>query len=177
MLGRAGRPQFDSTAVAVIITKQEKVSKYEKLVSGQELLESCLHLNLVDHLNAEIGLGTIYDMESAKKWLAGTFLYVRLVQNPGYYKIDGDSTNQDLGERIESICQRDLSLLKDTGLVLEDSNSTFKATEFGNTMARYYVTFQTMRVILGLGSQPKISDIVGDINDSPVHADKRSSQR
>lgn len=56
MLGRAGRyvilltplhdvltssrPQFGNTATAVIITKQDKVEKYEKLVSGTELLES-----------------------------------------------------------------------------------------------------------------------------------------
>ncbi len=50
MLGRAGRPQFDTTAVAVIMTKIEKVRRYEKMVSGQELLESTLHLNLIDHL-------------------------------------------------------------------------------------------------------------------------------
>lgn len=40
MLGRAGRPQFDNTAVAVIMTRLEKVKKYEKMVSGQEILES-----------------------------------------------------------------------------------------------------------------------------------------
>lgn len=40
MLGRAGRPQFDNSAIAVIMTKQEKVNKYEKMVSGQEHLES-----------------------------------------------------------------------------------------------------------------------------------------
>jgi ATP-dependent DNA helicase HFM1/MER3 len=40
MLGRAGRPQFDSTAVAVIMTKQEKVRYYDQMVSGNEILES-----------------------------------------------------------------------------------------------------------------------------------------
>lgn len=56
MLGRAGRyefldtslrdvltsrrPQFGNTAAAVIVTKQDKVERYEKLVSGTELLES-----------------------------------------------------------------------------------------------------------------------------------------
>jgi ATP-dependent DNA helicase HFM1/MER3 len=40
MLGRAGRPQFDNSAVAVIMTRQEKVNRYEKMVSGQEILES-----------------------------------------------------------------------------------------------------------------------------------------
>ena len=40
MLGRAGRPQFDSRAVAVIMTRQEKVRHYEQMVTGQETLES-----------------------------------------------------------------------------------------------------------------------------------------
>lgn len=40
MLGRAGRPQFDTSASAVIMTRQEQVRKYEKMVQGQELLES-----------------------------------------------------------------------------------------------------------------------------------------
>lgn len=62
---KGSRPQFDNTAVAVIITKSEKVYKYEKMTSGEELLESwsvimggqvcftdrySLHLNLIDHL-------------------------------------------------------------------------------------------------------------------------------
>jgi ATP-dependent DNA helicase HFM1/MER3 len=40
MLGRAGRPQYDNSAVAVIMTKQEKINRYEKMVYGQEILES-----------------------------------------------------------------------------------------------------------------------------------------
>ena len=40
MLGRAGRPQFDVSAIAVIMTRSEKVEHYEKMVSGQETLES-----------------------------------------------------------------------------------------------------------------------------------------
>lgn len=34
------RPQFEDSAIAVIITKQDKIKKYEMMVSGQELLES-----------------------------------------------------------------------------------------------------------------------------------------
>jgi len=40
MLGRAGRPQFDRSGVAVIMTRLERVNNYEKMVSGQEVLES-----------------------------------------------------------------------------------------------------------------------------------------
>ena len=162
MLGRAGRPQFDSTAVAVIITKQEKVKKYEKLVSGEELLESSLHLNLIDHLNAEIALGTIYDLYTAKKWLAGTFLYVRLGLNPEHYKLDGDAEVPNLDDRIERICRRDLELLEKTQLMA--SGDRLRATEFGEAMARYYVKFKTMQVFMRLQPRSKMSEIVSSIS-------------
>ena len=163
MLGRAGRPQFDSTAIAVIITKQEKVKKYEKLVSGEELLESCLHLNLIDHLNAEIGLGTIYNLYTAKRWLAGTFLSVRLRLNPEHYKLDNNAVTQNLDLRIEHICRRDLELLEHTRLVT--SGDRLKATEFGDAMARYYVKFESMQVFMRLQPRSKMSDIVSWISN------------
>lgn len=40
MLGRAGRPQFDTSAVAVIMTRQEQANRWKQLVSGEEILES-----------------------------------------------------------------------------------------------------------------------------------------
>ena len=162
MLGRAGRPQFDDTAVAVIITKQDKAKKYEKLVSGEDLLESSLHLNLIDHLNAEVGLGTIRDLETAKRWLAGTFLFIRLGKNPNHYKIQGDAANLSLDARVEHICKRDIALLHEADLVSSDVNTQLQTTEFGSAMARYYVRFESMRIFLGLGRRPKMSDIVSN---------------
>lgn len=50
MLGRAGRPGFDRSALGVIMTRPEKVRHYESMVSGQEILESKLHLNLIEHM-------------------------------------------------------------------------------------------------------------------------------
>lgn len=50
MLGRAGRPQFDTSAIAVIMTRNDKVQHYENMMSGQEVLESRLHINLIEHL-------------------------------------------------------------------------------------------------------------------------------
>lgn len=40
MIGRAGRPQFEDTAVAVIMTRRENRMRYEEMVSGKEILES-----------------------------------------------------------------------------------------------------------------------------------------
>lgn len=40
MIGRAGRPQFDTSALAIIMTKMQQVKHYEQLLNGQERLES-----------------------------------------------------------------------------------------------------------------------------------------
>ncbi|KAI4170407.1 MAG: hypothetical protein LQ343_005029 [Gyalolechia ehrenbergii] len=161
MLGRAGRPQFEDSAVAVIITKQEKLQKYERMVSGQELLESSLHLNLIEHLekNAEIGLSTIYNLHTAKRWLSGTFLYVRLGHNPPHYKLDGDAVSPNLDDRIERICRRDIDFLLDAQLVTNIGDK-IECTEFGDAMARYYVKFETMKCLLSLEPRSKMSDIL-----------------
>ncbi|CAN9083858.1 unnamed protein product [Alternaria alternata] len=158
MLGRAGRPQYDDSAVAVIMTRQAKVRRYEKLVTGQDLIESKLHLNLVDHMNAEIGLGTISDLLSARKWLRGTFLYVRLQQNPNFYKLDGSRSGQSIEEQVDDICFRDITLLRETNLI--SGEEYFRSTEFGQAMARYYVNFDSMKTFMGLGSKSTPSEIL-----------------
>jgi ATP-dependent DNA helicase HFM1/MER3 len=158
MLGRAGRPQFDDSAVAVIMTRQTKARRYETLVTGQDVLESKLHLNLIDHLNAEISLGTIRNLPSAREWLTGTFLYVRLKQNPAYYKIEGSQSGQSLEEQVDDICFRDIALLREYDLATEEEN--FRCTEYGHAMTRYYVAFETMKTFMGIPPKASLSEIV-----------------
>lgn len=158
MLGRAGRPQFDNSAAAVIMTRSVKARKYEMMVTGREPLESKLHSNLIDHMNAEIGLGTIRDMVSARKWLKGTFLYVRLQQNPIHYKLEGARTGQAVEELVDDICSRDIDLLRDHNLVTGDDY--YQCTNFGQAMARYYVHFDSMKVFMGIQSKATVSEIV-----------------
>ncbi|GFN18503.1 putative DEAD/DEAH box DNA helicase (Mer3) [Aspergillus tubingensis] len=161
MLGRAGRPQFDGSATAVIMTRQAREAHYERLVSGSESLESCLHLNLTDHLNAEIGLGNITDIESAIRWLAGTFFFIRLKRNPTYYRLKEDADKEDEEDMLRQICQRDIKLLQDCGLVSADS---LKSTKFGDAMARYYVRFETMKTLLTLKPHSTVPQILSVIS-------------
>jgi ATP-dependent DNA helicase HFM1/MER3 len=160
MLGRAGRPQFDHNATAVIMTRAEKADHYDSMISGQDILESTLHLNLIEHLNSEIGLGTVHDVYSAKRWLAGTFLSVRLRKNPKYYKFSCDTGSQDADERLEAVCERDIELLKSTKLITDDQR--FICTEYGHAMTKYMVQFETMKLLLSIPKNAKMMQIVSD---------------
>ena len=44
-----------------------------------------LHQHLIEHLNAEIVLGTITDVSMSLEWLRSTFLYIRVNKNPKHY--------------------------------------------------------------------------------------------
>ncbi|PIG87588.1 DEAD/DEAH box DNA helicase (Mer3) [Aspergillus arachidicola] len=170
MLGRAGRPQFDKDAVGVILTRRERVDYYERLVSGSESLESCLHLNLIDHLNAEIGLGNVTSVESAIRWLAGTFLFVRLRRNPTHYQLREGANREDEDEMLRQICEKDIRLLQESNLV---STERLRSTQFGDAMARYYVRFETMKTFLTLKRHATMSQILSVISQAEEFRDVR----
>lgn len=162
MLGRAGRPQFDNSAVAVIMTRLDKADRYKKMISGQDVLESTLHLNLIEHLNSEIGLGTVHDVSTAKQWLAGTFLSVRISQNPTYYKLEGVPPGRNADERLELVCERDIKLLQKASLITEEDR--FRCTEYGEAMSRYMVQFDTMKLLMSIPQHAKTEQIVSELN-------------
>jgi ATP-dependent DNA helicase HFM1/MER3 len=173
MLGRAGRPQFDNSATAIILTRSANRDRYQKMVSGQEVLESTLHLNLIEHLNSEVCLGTIHDLSSAKMWLGGTFLSVRLRRNPNYYRLTGGTTNpSEVDDRLEEICERDIKQLQETSLVTDQD--IFRCTEYGRAMSKYMVEFQTMKLLLqiprGVGMEALVSYLSSPITASIADA-------
>ena len=55
----AGRPQFEDSAVAVIMCQRDQIQRYQELSAGLENIESRLPFALVEFLNAEIAMRTI----------------------------------------------------------------------------------------------------------------------
>ncbi|XP_026680431.1 activating signal cointegrator 1 complex subunit 3-like [Diaphorina citri] len=54
MMGRAGRPQFDDSGVAVVMVHDAKKNYYKKFLYEPFPVESSLLPVLPDHFNAEI---------------------------------------------------------------------------------------------------------------------------
>lgn len=42
MIGRAGRPQFDSSGVAVVMTQRQRQDFYNNILNGQQPVERCV---------------------------------------------------------------------------------------------------------------------------------------
>lgn len=159
MLGRAGRPQFGNSGVAVILTRARNKQHYQDMESGQQILESTLHQNLIEHLNSEINLGTFQDISKAKEWLKGTFLAVRLDRSPAYYKLEETGFLTDpLDNRLEKICETDITKLQQTGLVTDEA--TFQSTDYGRAMSRYVIRFKSMQKILQIPQAAKMEQVV-----------------
>ena len=142
MMGRAGRPQFDTKGVACIMTDYSLKNRYEKLINSevgqircshfdstdplfaQTVLESGLHKNLTEHLNSEINLRTITSFASAIQWLRSTFLFVRITKNPKYYALAG-SEERSPTEQLEEICLGAVNNLVSSEIVDEQADSDF----------------------------------------------------
>lgn len=174
MLGRAGRPQFGNSGVAVVLTRARNKQHYEDMGSGQQILESTLHQNLIEHLNSEVNLGTFQDIAKAKEWLKGTFLAVRLDRHPAYYKLEETSSlSGPLDNRLEKICETDIIKLQQTGLVTEEA--TFHSTDYGRAMSRYVIRFKSMQRILQIPHAAKMEQVVSfPIVLLPIEADESS---
>lgn len=135
---RAARTQnrTDKDGIAIILTDQADVRKYENLIGGQVNLESNLHHNLPEHINSEVGLGTITDAQTARSWLQNSFFYQRIQKNPAHYRLD-KASSQSWTARVEELVTQSIQDLQDASLVAKEEDSDkLVSTEFGDIMSK-----------------------------------------
>lgn len=163
MLGRAGRPQYDSEGEGIIMTAHSELQYYLSLVNVQLPIESQLIKALPDHLNAEIVLGTVQTIQDAADWLSYSFLYIRMLQNPELYGIfDPDKTLKEdptLFRRRLDLAHTAASLLEKSHLVRYDRRSGFlQPTPMGRIASQYYISHSSM-ALYGRHLRPNMTDV------------------
>uniref|UniRef100_A0A1A8IMK3 DNA 3'-5' helicase n=1 Tax=Nothobranchius kuhntae TaxID=321403 RepID=A0A1A8IMK3_NOTKU len=197
MIGRAGRPQFDSSATAVIMTKVQTRDKYTKLMNGVEIIESSLHSHLVEHLNAEIVLQTISDVNMALDWIRSTYLYIRALKNPTHYgqSVTLRSPSSNCGQllmdpplhfssgfsadldrcgieaKLQELCLKNLNALSAIDLIRMDEDINIKPTEAGRLMARFCIAFDTMEQFSKVVGTESLFDLVSLVSKSREFSD------
>lgn len=147
----------DTEGVAIVLCEAALEAKYKALAQGQTTLESCLHKNLSEHINSEIGLGTITDIESAKEWLHNSFLFQRIQRNPRHYAI-GKQQNQTWQEKIDDMVTESVKKLQEHEMVAkpEKDGSTLGSTPYGDIMSK--VRLRIMVIISKLRLPSTMSD-------------------
>lgn len=147
MLGRAGRPQFDTHGEGIIITTHNELQYYLSLLNIQLPIESQFISKLSDNLNAEIALGTIRSREDAVHWLGYTYLYVRMLRNGALYGVTEAEARDDpyLEQKRVDLVHAAAMILDKCGLVKYDRKTgKLIGTELGRIASHYYISNQSM---------------------------------
>ena len=171
MIGRAGRPQFDTSATAIIMTTEQNKQRYENLVNGSQNVESFLHGHLREHLNSEIVLQTLSDITLALEWLKSTFFYVRVQKNPKQYGFPIGISKEEMERKLQELCVINLNALAKIKLVEMTEDIELKSTEAGRLMARFYVAYETMKNFSTLEGDEDLSGLVAALCKSKEYED------
>ena len=152
MLGRAGRPQFDSSGIARIFTQDSKKAFYKHFLHTGFPVESSLHNVLDNHLGAEVSAGTIRTKQDALDYLTWTFFFRRLHKNPSYYglEISAEEHNTIAAQSLANdymieMVNKSLSELAESGCIALHSNGDVDSSPLGKIMSYYYLSHKTIR--------------------------------
>ncbi|KAI4153866.1 MAG: hypothetical protein LQ340_002049 [Diploschistes diacapsis] len=146
MLGRAGRPQYDTYGEGIIITTQSEIQYYLSLLNQQLPIESQLVGKLADNLNAEVVLGNIRSRTEGVEWLGYTYLFVRMLRSPGLYSVGADYEEDDaLEQKRVDLIHSAATVLHKCGLVkYDEKKGTIRSTDLGRIASHYYITHSSM---------------------------------
>ncbi|CAO1425873.1 unnamed protein product [Diamesa hyperborea] len=161
MLGRAGRPQYDTRGEGILITNHSELQYYLSLLNQQLPIESQMISKMPDLLNAEIVLGTIQNVKDAVTWLGYSYLYIRMLRQPTLYGVSFDKLKEDpLLENYRADLIHTAAIQLDrSGLIKYDRKTGhFQVTELGRIASHYYCTFETMQTYNQL-LKPTLSEI------------------
>lgn len=160
MLGRAGRPQFDTYGEGIIITTQGEMTYYLSLLNQQLPIESQFASKLVDNLNAEIVLGNVRSRDEGVEWLGYTYLFVRMLRSPGLYSVGAEYEDDEALEqkRVDLIHSAATVLKKSNLIKYDEKTGKLQSTELGRIASHYYITNSSMDTYNKL-IQPAMNDV------------------
>ena len=132
--------------------------KYMQLTSITTL-ESSLHLSMNEHLNSEICLGSITNINTARLWLRNTFLFHRIQKNPAHYGVTQDGS-RTWESRFDAMVTQAVQSLEKSQLILIEG-SMLSPTNYGSQMSKLYIKQASMDTILAIPEKASKREIVG----------------
>jgi len=127
MLGRAGRKGRETVGYAFILVPQSRKTEIEKIVLEGKDIESKLDRKILDHINAEIKLRNIRNLQDLKQWFTTTFWFCQ---------------NKGVKEDWERFLMGSSVLLVSNGFVRQEGDK-LSSTQLGQLTADWYVSVKT----------------------------------
>ena len=156
IFGRAGRPQYDTSGEAVMITTHQALPRYLALLTDQMPIESSFIKQLPDHLNAEVVSGTVTSVKEGAAWLAYTYLYIRMLKNPMAYGVTNEEAAQDPmldAKRLQLITNAARVLDHNRMVRFDPRSGNLAVTDMGRTASHYYIRHESVEQFNGLLSE------------------------
>lgn len=147
MLGRAGRPRYDTHGDGIIITSQSDIQYYLAVLNQQLPIESQLVSKIVDNLNAEVVSGNVKSINDGIDWLSYTYFYVRILAASDLYKVVNTDEDKNLLHFRRNLIHTTFHILAQQGLLIYDRDTgNVIATELGRIASYFYIKYDSMNI-------------------------------
>eukprot|EP01048_Picozoa_sp_COSAG05_P016660 COSAG05_NODE_2176_length_3436_cov_7.315134_3_plen_470_part_01 len=180
MVGRAGRPQFDSSGTAVIMTEHKYVPKYEALKNGKEVIESQVLPKFLDMCCSEISSGLVENVGDLMLWVNHLYLSVRFKKDPRAYN-DGQRVEGNHESMLRQLALKYVSELHECGMaVMGDDGFMLGSTKCGKIAATHYIRVNSMKNMMALTAESTLGDLIECISRSQefeVHKVKQADKK
>jgi ATP-dependent DNA helicase HFM1/MER3 len=178
MIGRAGRPGFDTSGTAVIMTDNQSKSRIERLSEGLGPAESQLEGKLIEVINTEVSQQVIRSSESALNWIKSTLYYTRVRKNPAQFGIRANS-DQSIDAFLLEQCEKRLRKLIQLRFIDANKHGELMPLPTSQIMSNNLVDIQASELMVGLpfdASKRQILSAICEIEDlqRPVRRNEKA---
>ena len=151
IFGRAGRPQYKQGGTGILCTSAERMDHYLDAITNQHAIESRFAKQLPEHLNAEVALGSVSNVQEAVQWLGYTYWFVRALRSPQTYGLLPKDLNEDPDL---SVYRRKLVIeatfrLRSAQMVIydeDDISESLVSKDIGRIASEFYIPMSTIEL-------------------------------
>ena len=178
MIGRAGRPGFDTSGTAVLMTDTKSKPRIEKLIHGLGPVESQLNHKLFEVFNSEISQQVISSPESALNWIKETLFFVGVRKNPQRYGIDGGCA-RSIDSYLMRQCKLITDKLKALKFVSSNENGEIYPEAACHIISKNLVDLQASELMVGLPFDASTFQVLSalchieDLHSAPRRSEKK----
>jgi replicative superfamily II helicase len=165
MIGRAGRPGFDTTGTAVIMTDNDSKTKFEQLASSglSPAMSQLKGLKLVETINTEVSQKVICSNTNAINWIKGTLYFLQLAQDPGGHGLKVVS-NYSIDTHLHNLCRNAIDRLCAIGAIVTTESQDIYPLPASHIMSQRLVDYEAMAQISKLPFDVSHSQVVKTIS-------------